>query len=365
MKLFKNMESVIILSVVVVCVSAHAEEVDTSPTNRIDRMRLNQVSEPLITNIYTADPSAHVFNDRIYIYPSHDVGKGTFYDSPGGGFNMVDYHVFSLDAVGGEVTGHGEVLHVDDVPWATKQMWAPDAAEKDGMYYLYFPAKDELDLFRIGVAVSDSPSGPFTPEEQPIKGSYSIDPSVFKDDDGSYYIYFGGIDGGQLQHYRGNRYGVHYKSVHGDDPALLPRVAKLSDNMLEFSEDPKELQILDENGELLKANQGHKRFFEAAWVHKSDDRYYLSYSTGGTHKIVYAVGDSPYGPFTYQGVVLEPVLGWTTHHSICAFKDSWYLFYHDSMLSGGNTILRSVKMTELKHDDQGKIQTILPYGNTN
>lgn len=74
------------------------------------------------------------------------------------------------------------------------------------------------------------------------------------------------------------------------------------------------------------------------------------------------VGDSPYGPFAYQGRILEPVVGWTTHHSICGFEGRWYLFYHDAILSGGVTHLRSVKVTQLHHDDQGRIPTIHPYG---
>ncbi|MBT8038116.1 MAG: glycoside hydrolase family 43 protein [Verrucomicrobiae bacterium] len=329
---------------------------------KIEKFKKHQISEPLVTEIHTADPSAHVFDGKIYIYPSHDVNEGKVYDSPGGAFRMVDYHVFSIDKVGAEVTDHGPVLHVDDVPWATKQMWAPDAAEKEGKYYLYFPAKDHLDLFRIGVAVGDSPTGPFKAQPDAIKGSYSIDPSVFKDDDGSHYMYFGGIDGGQLQHYRGNKFGVHYRFPDENKPALLPRIAKMSDNMLEFAGPAKEVQIIDKNGELLKGSDGAKRFFEAAWVHKYKGTYYFSYSTGGTHLICYATGDNPYGPFTYQGIVLKPVLGWTNHHSICEFEGKWYLFYHDSILSNGNTNLRSIKMTELKHDAEGKIMTIDAYG---
>lgn len=97
-------------------------------------------------------------------------------------------------------------------------------------------------------------------------------------------------------------------------------------------------------------------------MHKHAGRYYFSYSTGDTHLLCYAIGDSPYGPFTYQGVILTPVVGWTTHHSICAFEDRWYLFYHDALLSGGATHLRTAKCTELHHDAQGKIRTIHPYG---
>lgn len=335
--------------------SLNAQNID------VEKSIKNQVSKPLVTHMYTADPSAHVFDGKLYIYPSHDVKQGICDDAPGGGFGMVDYHVFSIDKVGGEVKDHGEVLNVNNVPWANRMMWAPDAAEKDGKYYLYFPAKNNWGLFQIGVAVGDSPSGPFKAEPNPIKGSYSIDPSVFKDNDGSYYMYFGGIDGGQLQHYKGNTFGVHYNFPDGEEPALAPRIAKMSDDMLEFAEEPKEIQLLNKDGELLKGNDHAKRFFEAAWIHKYNGKYYFSYSTGNTHNICYAIGDNPYGPFTYQGVVLEPVIGWTNHHSICEFKGKWYLFYHDSSLSKGNTVLRSIKMVELQHDDAGKIITVNAY----
>ena len=118
------------------------------------------------------------------------------------------------------------------------------------------------------------------------------------------------------------------------------------------------LTIVDENGDLILSGDNDRRFFEAAWIHKYDKKYYLSYSTGDTHKIVYATGENPYGPFTYRGIILNPVLGWTNHHSIVKFKKKWYLFFHDSSMSGGKTHLRSVKFTELNHNEDGSIQTI-------
>ena len=139
------------------------------------------LTQPLVSHIYTADPSAHVFEGRIYIYPSHDFEAGVPQDDLGSHFAMRDYHVLSMDAIGGKVTDHGVALDIKDVPWAGRQMWAPDAAEKDGKYYLYFPAKDKQDVFRIGVAVGDNPAGPFKAEPEAIEGSYSIDPAVFKD----------------------------------------------------------------------------------------------------------------------------------------------------------------------------------------
>ena len=146
-----------------------------------------------------------------------------------------------------------------------------------------------------------------------------------------------------------------------DEPALLPYVAKMRDDLLEFEENPKEVQILDENGNLLLSGDNDRRFFEAAWLHKYNGKYYFSYSTGDTHFICYAIGDNPYGPFTYKGRILNPVVGWTSHHSICEFKGNWYLFYHDSSLSKGVTHLRSVKIAEIKYNYDGTIQTLAPY----
>ena len=269
-----------------------------------------------------------------------------------------------MDYIGGPVTIHDVALDLDDVPWAKRQFWAPDAAEKDGKYYLYFPTKDKQDIFKIGVAVADKPEGPFKSKKTPIEGSYSMDPSVFKDDDGSYYMYFGGIWGGQLQRWRTGIFNSDQPDSptaflpDDHEPALLPYVAKMSDDLLEFAEKPKEVMIVDENGNLLLAGDNDRRFFEAAWIHKYDKKYYLSYSTGDTHKIVYATGENPYGPFTYRGIILNPVLGWTNHHSIVKFKNKWYLFFHDSSMSGGKTHLRSVKFTQLYHNEYGSIQTI-------
>lgn len=329
----------------------------------IDFEELNRkaISQPLVKHIYTADPSAHVFNGKIYIYPSHDIEAGIPFDDLGSHFAMEDYHVISMDSITSEAFDNGVALHVKDVPWAERQMWAPDAAHKDGKYYLYFPAKKADDIFQIGVAVSDSPVGPFVAEPLPIEGSYSIDPAVFEDKDGSFYMYFGGLWGGQLQSYRNNQYSAENQEPEANEAALNPLVAKLTDDMLGFAEAPKEVLILDENGNLLLAGDNERRFFEASWLHFYQGKYYFSYSTGDTHFLCYATGDNPYGPFTYQGRILNPVVGWTTHHSICEVDGKWYLFYHDSSLSEGITHLRSVKVTEITYDADGKIQTIEPY----
>ncbi|PVF95045.1 putative xylosidase [Serendipita vermifera] len=314
---------------------------------------------PLITHLYTADPSAHVFNGRIYVYPSHDRETDIQDNDNGDQYDMVDYHVFSMDSIGGPVTDHGIALHADDIPWVSKQLWAPDAATKNGKYYLYFPARDKEGIFRIGVAIADTPEGPFKPEPEPIAGSYSIDPASFVDEDGQAYLYFGGIWGGQLQCWQSGTFDPKWSGPQepkgSDVPALSPRVAKLSDDMRSFASEVKELDILDENGKKLVADDHDRRFFEAAWMHKYNGKYYFSYSTGDTHYLVYAVGDSPYGPFTYGGRILEPVKGWTTHHSIVEVQGRWYLFHHDASLSEGKNHLRCVKVREIFYDKDGKI----------
>ncbi len=317
------------------------------------------LSQPLVSHIYTADPSAHVYNGRIYIYPSHDIEADAPEDDEGGHFAMQDYHVLSMDSIGGEVIDHGVALDIKDVAWAGRQMWAPDAAFANNTYYLYFPVKDKQDVFKIGVATSNTPEGPFKAEAKPIEGSYSIDPTVFKDDDGSFYMYFGGIWGGQLQRWDNNKYKPDGALRKAEEEAILPRVVKLGADMKSFAEEVKEIELVDKNGKRFTEGQNDKRFFEAAWMHKYDGKYYFSYSTGDTHFINYAIGDSPYGPFTYKGVVLNPVKGWTNHHSIIQIKNNWFLFYHDVQLSG-KTHLRNVKVTELKHNADGSIQTLTP-----
>ncbi|MEY4546980.1 MAG: hypothetical protein RL685_3175 [Pseudomonadota bacterium] len=316
--------------------------------------------QPLVSHLFTADPSAHVFEGRIYVYPSHDVDAGVPADDEGGHFDMVDYRVLSMDDLSSPVIEHGPALHIRDVPWASKQMWAPDAAVRSGVYHLFFPAKDKQDIFRIGVATSSRPEGPFRARPEPIAGSFSIDPCSFIDEDGQAYLYFGGIWGGQLQRWQTGKYDPTGQEPADDAPAIAPRVARLNDDLSAFSSPPQELLITDAAGVPLRAGDHDRRFFEASWMHKFQGTYYFSYSTGDTHYLAYATSKSPTGPFTYRGRILAPVLGWTTHHSIVEFQGQWYLFYHDSSLSGGITHLRCVKVAPLQHLADGSIQEVVP-----
>ena len=336
----------------------------------------------LFPSDYMADPSANVFNGRLYVYPSHDWDAGECFDDDGGHFQMRDYHVLSFDNVETDAaTDHGVILSVDQVEWAEKQMWDNDVVEKDGRYYLVFSAKGYDGVFRLGVAVADKPEGPFIPQPQPIRGSFSIDPCVFKDDDGHIYCYFGGLWGGQLQWWRPLPDGTApVAGRYGDDngqtdlgpapdhktqlfaragaPALHSAVVRMSDDVLQFAEAPRDVVVLDADGKPMRADDPH-RFFEASWMHKYRGKYYFSYSTGDSHLLCYATGDSPYGPFRYQGVILEPVVGWTTHHSIVEYKGQWYLLYHDCVPSDGVTHLRSLKVQRLYYNEDGSIKPVV------
>ena len=314
----------------------------------------------LFPDDYMADPSVHVFNGRIYIYPSHDIQLDNVENDNGDQYVMQDMHVLSIDGdpMTAPVVDHGKALDIADIPWAGRQLWDCDCAEKDGRYFLYFPLKDRNDIFRIGVAVASRPEGPFIAEPDPIRGSYSIDICVLHDDaDGEYYLYFGGLWGGQLQRYADNKALENPYLPEGAEPSLPSRCVRLSKDMLQFAEEPRPVQVVDEEGRPLRADDPH-RFFEASWVHKYNGKYYFSYSTGDSHLLCYAVGDNPYGPFVFKGEILSPVVGWTTHHSIIEYRGKWYLFHHDAAPSGGRSWLRSLKVCELTYTPDGHILPI-------
>ncbi|UEG52258.1 family 43 glycosylhydrolase [Mucilaginibacter daejeonensis] len=286
---------------------------------------------PLITDQYTADPSARVFNGRVYIYPSHDIkaqpGKGR-----PGWFCMEDYHVFS-SADMTQWTDHGVILNQTQVPWADPAgyaMWAPDCVARNGKYYFYFPATVKGDGprkgFGIGVAVADQPYGPFKPQAEAIKGVHGIDPNVFIDKDGQAYLYWS----------QGNIYG-----------------AKLKENMLELDSEPKILSALPEKG--LK---------EGPYLFERKGVYYMTYPhvENKIERLEYATATDPLGPFTIKGVIMDesPNGCWTVHHSIILLKDQWYLFYHDKDLSPNFDKNRSIRADSLFFNADGTIRKVTP-----
>ncbi|MFC1797407.1 family 43 glycosylhydrolase [Pseudomonadota bacterium] len=270
---------------------------------------------PIIDHIYTADPSAHVWGGRVWLYPSHDQDDAKNYSTMNG------HHVFSSSDLK-NWTDHGEIMHTDDLPWARSGfLWAPDAAYKDGTFYYYYPARTPEKAKVIGVATSNSPAGPFVDSGSPIEGTDEIDPAVFVDDDGKAYLYWGG---NQLRYVELNDDMKTHSGVTYVDPAETPN------------------------------------YYEGPWVHKRNGIYYLSYATGKYSSIDYATSDSPTGPWEYQGVLMEADItgGITNHHSIVEFKGQWYMFYHSIALSD-HKARRSVCIDYLYYNPDGTIQEVV------
>jgi hypothetical protein len=287
---------------------------------------------PIVRNQFSADPSARVFGDKVYVFPSHDLlateGKGR-----PGWFCMEDYHVFSSSNLT-DWTDHGLIITQNKVPWVrpdSYSMWAPDCIERNGKYYFYFPAapKDTITYgmgFRIGVAVAKKPEGPYTPESTPIKGVHGIDPNVFIDKDGQAYLYWSA----------GNIYG-----------------AKLKSNMLELDSKVDTLGYLPTKG--LK---------EGPYLFERNGVYYLTYPhvENKIERLEYAIGDNPLGPFKYAGVIMDESASgcWTNHHSFINFENQWYLFYHDRDYSPGFDKARSIRADSLSFNADGTIKKVIP-----
>lgn len=281
---------------------------------------------PLIMDQFTADPTARVFEGKIYVYPSHDIPA-----PPGvrtNWFCMEDYHVFSSENLM-DWKDHGVIVSQTNVPWvdaSTYSMWAPDCVRKNDRYYFYFPARHKSGEFAIGVAVSETPSGPFKPESQPIKGVQGIDPCVFIDADGSAYLYY-------------------------SKGRIL--VARLTDNMLELASEP---QVID--------NLPTQGLLEGPFVFERNGIYYLTYPhvENETERLEYATGKSPLGPFQPRGVIKDesPSGCWTVHHSIVQYNGRWYLFYHDNDLSPDFDKNRSIRADRLFFETNGDIRKVVP-----
>ncbi|MDX1544876.1 MAG: family 43 glycosylhydrolase, partial [Christiangramia sp.] len=292
-------------------------------------LSMGYAQNPLINNQFTADPTARVFNGKVYVFPSHDIVPPEGEGRPDW-FNMADYHVFSSSNLTdwqdhGIIVSqdHGIIVSQDEVEWVDSDsysMWAPDCVEKNGKYYFYFPSrpKDTLNIkgFTIGVAVADQPEGPYQVEEEPIEGVRGIDPNVFIDKDGTAYLYWS---------------------------AQKFFVARLKDNMKELAEEPVEISNLPTEG--LK---------EGPFVFERNGIYYLTYPhvANKTEQLEYATGPVPTGPFEVQGVIMDesPTGCWTNHQSIVNYEDQWYLFYHHNDYSPEFDKLRSIRADSLTFD---------------
>ena len=281
---------------------------------------------PIIRNQFSADPTARVFDGKMYVYPSHDIPSPI--ESLKEWFCMADYHVFSSENLV-DWTDHGVILSQEDVPWGdagSYSMWAPDCVYKDGKYYFFFPASPKGKKgFNIGVAVSDRPYGPFQPLAEPIKGVNGIDPCVLLDKDGQAYLYWSGR-------------GLN--------------VARLKSNLTELDSEP--MQVMD-------VKDGFK---EGPFAFERNGKYYLTYPwvKDKTECLAYAMSDSPTGPFEYTGIIMEqsPTGCWTNHHSLVQYKGQWYLFYHHNDYSPEFDKNRSVRIDSLSFNADGTIRQVIP-----
>lgn len=289
-------------------------------------------TNPLITDQFTADPTARVFDGRIYIYPSHDIPEPPGYTGRPKWFVMDDYHVFSSDNLT-DWKDHGVILRRSEVPWAdqtTYAMWAPDAVYKDGKYWFYFPTVPQVKEggpgFRIGVATADRPEGPFKPLDDFIAGVKGIDPGVLLDKDGSAYLFYS-LD-----------------KIY---------VAKLKPNMTEIDGEPRVIDNLPKKG-----------LQEGPFPFERNGIYYLTYPhvANKIERLEYATSSSPMGPYTWGGIILDESASgcWTVHHSIVEFKGQWYLFYHDRDLSPSFDKHRSIRADALSFEADGSIRKVVP-----
>lgn len=287
-------------------------------------------TNPLIMDQFTADPTARVFEGKIYLYPSHDIKAPAGYTGRPDWFMMEDYHVFSSDNLT-DWKDHGVIVTQTGVEWTNPTayaMWAPDCVYRNGKYYFYFPATAKAGGMKIGVAVADKPYGPFKAMPTPIEGVSGLDPVVLLDKDGSAYLY----------------YAVASKGLH---------VARLKPNMLEIDGEPKEIDNLPKKG-----------LIEGPFVFEKNGTYYLTYPhvENRIERLEYATSKSPMGPFKQAGVILDESESgcWTVHHSLIAWKGQWYLFYHDRDLSPTFDKNRSARADKLFFNADGSIRKVTP-----
>ena len=312
-----------LLSTIVLCLTASAV----------------QAQNPIIRDQFTADPTARVFNNKVYLYPSHDIKPpvGQRQDW----FCMEDYHVFSSENLT-DWTDHGVIVTQNKVPWVrpdSYSMWAPDCVERNGKYYFYFPsAPKDGRGFGIGVAIADRPEGPFICEPEPIKGISGIDPCVLQASDGNAYIFWG-----------------------------AGRCAKLKPNMKELADDtPKEkVKWGNREFEMYGVNclkDLPNRQAEGPFAFEYNGNYYLTYPyvREKTEVLGYAMSKNPMGPYEYKGIIMpEHENGcWTNHHSIVNYKGQWYLFYHQNAFSPSDDKRRSVQIDKLYFNADGTIKEV-------
>jgi len=292
---------------------------------------------PIIQTIYTADPAPMVYKDTVYLYTGHDEDKPTF-------FTMNDWRCYtSTDMV--NWTDHGSPLSFKDFSWAKKDAWAGQCIPRNGKFYWYVPMTHETMGMSIGVAVSDSPTGPFKDAlGKPLvhSGHGDIDPTVFIDDDGQAYLYWG-------------------------NPYL--KYVKLNEDMISYSGDVVTVP-LNKEGFNVRYKDVDKRpsaYEEGPWFYKRNNLYYMHYAAGGVPEhLAYSTSTGPTGPWVYRDTIMR-VIGkggaFTNHPGVIDYKGRSYFFYHNGALPGGGGFTRSVCLDEFQYNKDGSIPRITPTTN--
>lgn len=292
---------------------------------------------PVVQTYYTADPAPMVYDDVMYMYTTHD------HDTAKTFFRMYDWRVYSTsDMVNWR--DHGTALALADLDWADDRAWAAQTVFRNGKFYFYICAHHrELNQMAIGVAVSDKPTGPFKDAlGKPLitQDWGDIDPTVFIDDDGQAYMYWGNP---QLQYVKLNEDMVSYDEEVG--------IVKVPVTPASF-------------GNSNRKNPERGGYVEGPWLHKQDDLYYLLYPAGGIPEhLAYSTSENPTGPWTYQGKIMEVIEeggAFTNHPGLINYKGHSYLFYHNGALPGGGGFTRSVCVDEFQFTADGKIPMISP-----
>ena len=284
---------------------------------------------PIIQTSYTADPAPMVHDDKLYLYTSHDEDNSTW-------FTMDDWRLYTTEDMV-NWTDHGAVLEYTDFDWSLKNAWAPAAIERDGKFYIYVPITDRSNQNGIGVAVSDSPYGPFIdPLGKPLvsESNADIDPAVFIDDDGQVYMFWG-------------------------NPECY--FVKLNEDMISIKGDIQKIPNTIEAFGKRKGEKNERRpttYEEGPWVYKRNDIYYLFFAAGPIPEhIGYSTSKSVTGPWKYQGELMPTEGGsFTNHPGIVDYKGKTYFFYHNAGLPGGSGFTRSVCVQELKFNSDGTIE---------
>ncbi len=281
---------------------------------------------PIVQTNYTADPAPMVVGDTVYLCTSHDedVTVDNF-------FTMNDWRVYSSkDMV--NWTDHGSPLSYRSFSWANGKAWAPHCVEREGKFYFYVPVSDA-----IGVAVADSPIGPFEDAiGAPLVSNYQyIDPTVFVDADGQAYLYFG-------------------------NPRLWH--VTLNDDMTSFTGQVTQIENTPQSfGQRDGDAERPTLYEEGPWFYERDGQYYMIFAMGPLpERIGYATSPAPLGPWTYRGVIMENQSGhaFTNHAGVVDFKGKSYFFYHTQELPGGGGFKRSVAVEEFSYGADGSIPTI-------